>query len=56
MTTSLAAFRGKSIRKAWHNNEWWVCITDVVEVLTDSIHASGYLRDMKRRDEQLAKG
>lgn len=54
--THIAVFKGKNIRKTIHNNEWWFVIIDVIEVLTDSIQAQGYLKDMKRRDPELAKG
>ncbi len=54
--TRIAVFKGKNVRKIIHNNEWWFVITDVVEALTDSIQARGYLKDMKRRDPELAKG
>jgi DNA-damage-inducible protein D len=56
METKIALFRGKSIRKTLHNNEWWFVITDVVSVLTDSIDPSGYIKDMRRRDKELSKG
>ncbi|MBI5699052.1 Bro-N domain-containing protein [Candidatus Saganbacteria bacterium] len=52
----IAIFRGKEIRKTIHKNEWWFVIADVVEVLTDSVDPQGYIKDMRRRDEQLAKG
>jgi DNA-damage-inducible protein D len=56
MTTKLAIFKNKEIRKTIHNNEWWFCINDVVEVLTDSINASDYIKKLRSRDEELAKG
>ncbi len=54
--THLAVFRGRKIRKTLHNNEWWFAIVDVVSVLTDSIDSAGYIKDMRRRDEELSKG
>jgi DNA-damage-inducible protein D len=54
--TKIALFRGKGIRKTLHNNEWWFVISDVVDVLTDSKDPSGYIKDMRRRDEELSKG
>ena len=36
MTTKIAIFRKKEIRKTLQNIEWWFSISDVVEVLTDS--------------------
>ena len=55
-TTQIALFKGKKIRKRIHNNERWFVIVDVVAVLTDSTQPDGYLKDMRRRDEELAKG
>ncbi|MEW6669261.1 MAG: Bro-N domain-containing protein [Thermodesulfobacteriota bacterium] len=56
METGIAVFRGKEIRKTLHNNEWWFSIVDVVSALTDSIDPAGYIKDMRRRDEELSKG
>ena len=55
-TKTLAAFQGKNIRRTWHNNQWWFVIEDVVAALTDSKDPKGYLKDMRRRDEELSKG
>jgi prophage antirepressor-like protein len=54
-TTKIAVFRGKEVRKTIHNDEWWFVIEDVVALLTDSIDPKGYIKDMRRRDEELAK-
>ncbi|RLD53554.1 MAG: phage antirepressor protein, partial [Bacteroidetes bacterium] len=54
--TKIAIFKGKKIRKTIHNNEWWFVIEDVVSVLTESIQPKGYIKDMRRRDVELAKG
>ncbi len=54
--TKIAVFKGKQIRKAIYNNEWWFVINDVVEVLTDTPNVKDYIRKMRIRDEQLAKG
>lgn len=53
---NLAVFQEKTIRRAWHNEEWWFAIVDVVAVLTDSVQPDGYIKDMRRRDKELAKG
>ena len=34
--TKIAIFKGKKIRKALHQNEWWFVINDIIESLTDS--------------------
>ena len=49
-------FKGREIRRKLYNDEWWFVIADVVAVLTDSVNPSGYIRDMRRRDKELAKG
>jgi len=54
--TKIAIFQKKEIRKTLHNNEWWFVIEDVVIVLTDSVQPKGYIKDMRRRDEELSKG
>ena len=53
---SIVIFKEKQIRRTWHNSEWWFVITDVVAVLTDSLDPLGYIKDMRRRDEELFKG
>ena len=52
----LALFQGKEIRRILHNKEWWFVIRDIVEVLTNSVQPEGYIKDMRRRDEELSKG
>jgi len=56
VTTKISIFQKKEVRKVIHNNEWWFVITDVIEVLTDSVNPKQYLKNMLRRDEELAKG
>lgn len=55
-TTKIALFKGKKIRKTIHKNEWWFVITDVIEALADSTNPKQYLKNMLKRDEELAKG
>ena len=52
----ISLFEGKSIRKKWHNEQWWFVISDVVLALTNSVNPKGYIKDMRRRDEQLSQG
>ncbi len=56
MTTKIAIFKKKEIRKIIHENEWWFVIEDVVLALTNSIQPKGYIKDMRRRDPDLTKG
>ena len=54
--TKIAVFRKKEIRKTIHNDQWWFVIRAVVAALTDSAQPDGYIKDMRRRDAELAKG
>ena len=56
METGIAVFRDKEIRKTLHNNEWWFSIGDVVGALTDTSNSTDYIRKMRKRDAELAKG
>jgi len=55
-TTKIVLFKNKQVRKTLHGNEWYFVIVDVIEILTDSVQPEGYLKDLRRRDEELAKG
>ncbi len=50
--TTLAIFEGKSIRKTWHNNEWYFSIIDVVQALTDSNNPRNYWNMIKARETE----
>jgi len=56
METKIAIFKGKKVRRTIHNNEWWFVVNDVVELLTDSVNASDYIKKIRSRDNELAKG
>ena len=56
MADRMVVFQERAIRRAWHNAEWWFAIVDVVAVLTDSVQPEGYVKDLRRRDKELAKG
>ncbi|MDO9576885.1 MAG: Bro-N domain-containing protein [Candidatus Cloacimonadales bacterium] len=56
METKIAVFKTKEIRKRIFNNEWWFVVEDVVFALTDSVNVKDYIKKMRHRDEELAKG
>jgi len=56
MTTKIAIFKNKEIRKVIHNDEWWFVIEDVILSLIDSKNSKQYLQKMKQRDAELQKG
>jgi hypothetical protein len=45
----LVEFEGKTIRRKFHNGEWWFAYKDVVEVLTDTKDLKTYCRDLRRK-------
>jgi len=49
MTTKIALFNGKGIRKIFYHNEWWFSVVDVCTVLTDSVDGGAYWRKLKQR-------
>jgi prophage antirepressor-like protein len=53
---AIVIFKEKEIRRVWHNSEWWFAIVDVIQILTESVNPAGYIKDMRRRDSQLAEG
>lgn len=54
--TAIILFKERAIRRTWHQDEWWFVIVDVVQALIDSVNPTGYIKDMRRRDPELAKG
>ncbi len=52
----IVVFQEKSIRRTWHQNEWWFVVEDVVLVLVDSKDPKQYIQRMKQRDPELGKG
>ncbi|MBU0675198.1 MAG: Bro-N domain-containing protein [Proteobacteria bacterium] len=54
MENKLVVFKGKEIRRIFHNNEWWFSVIDVVGVLSDSNNPKRYWSDLKRKLEQEA--
>ena len=55
-TTKIAIFRGKTVRRIIHKNEWWFVVEDVVLALTDTANPKDYINKLRRRDKELSKG
>jgi DNA-damage-inducible protein D len=49
----LSLFEGKTLRKIWHNEQWFFSIVDVIEILTDSPKPRTYWSMLKKRENQL---
>ncbi|MEW6294261.1 MAG: Bro-N domain-containing protein [Pseudomonadota bacterium] len=45
----LVVFQERSIRRTWHNDEWWFSVVDVCGVLTESPDPGAYWRKLKQR-------
>ena len=48
----IVVFQEKTIRRTWHNNEWWFSVIDVVGVLSESDNHKRYWSDLKRKIAQ----
>lgn len=49
----IAVFQEATIRRTWHNEEWWFSVFDVVAVLSDSKDVDQYIKRMRSRDATL---
>jgi BRO family, N-terminal domain. len=52
--TKISLFQGKQIRRAFHENEWWFSVIDVVGFLTESQKPRDYWHKMKIRKKKSA--
>ncbi len=50
----IVVFQEKAIRRAWHENEWWFSVIDVVGILSESAIPKRYWSDLKRKLAQEA--
>jgi prophage antirepressor-like protein len=52
---SIRLFEEKKIRSVWNETEeeWYFSVVDVIEVLTDSINPTDYLKKIRKRDTLL---
>ena len=49
----LVVFQGIEVRRAWHNDEWYYSLVDIVAVLSGSKNPTDYLKKIRKRDEEL---
>ena len=45
----IAVFQETTIRRVWHNEEWWFSVVDVCAILTESPDPGAYWRKLKQR-------
>ena len=55
---NIKLFENKKIRTTWNEEDekWYFAILDVIQILTDSTNPKDYLKKVKKRDAELAKG
>ena len=53
---TIVLFKEQEIRRTWHQDAWWFAVVDVVAILTDSVNPADYLKKIRSRDKELAKG
>ena len=53
---SILLFQENQIRRILHNEEWYFVIIDVVQILTDSVNPTDYLKKLRKRDPEINKG
>lgn len=46
-------FQEKSVRRVFHNDEWWFSVVDVIDTITDSKNPSSYWSMLKSREKDL---
>ena len=51
-------FGEQQVRSVWDDTaeEWYFAVVDVVAALTDSVNPTDYIKKMRQRDQELAKG
>ncbi|MEI7597217.1 MAG: hypothetical protein WCK02_15825 [Bacteroidota bacterium] len=56
--SNIKLFESKQIRTVWNeaDQKWYFVVEDVILVLTDSKDPKQYIKRMRLRDEELAKG
>lgn len=55
---SIKLFEDKLVRSVWDDEkeEWYFCVNDVIQLLTDTVNVNSYLKTLRNRDEELSKG
>jgi prophage antirepressor-like protein len=49
----IVLFQSRKIRRAWHENEWYYSLVDIIGALTESTNPTDYLKKIRKRDEEL---
>lgn len=52
----ISLFQNLEVRKVWYKDEWYFPIHDIVFILTESVNVVDYIKKLRLRDNELAKG
>ncbi len=55
-TKEITVFEDNEVRRTWQNDQWYFVVVDVIRILTNSKQPEGYIKDMRRRDDELSRG
>lgn len=54
--TKIVMFNQNTIRRTFRNDQWWFAVADVIAVLTNSPNPTDYIKKIRSRDKELARG
>ena len=54
--TDIGLFEEREVRRIWKDGQWYFVVSDVVEVLTETLNPIDYIKKMRLRDLELGKG
>ena len=56
--TNIQLFEKKQVRSVWDEEQekWYFVISDVIQILTDSVNPNDYIKKMRKRDVILSEG
>lgn len=52
--SDLVIFESQYVRRAWHGEEWYFSVVDVVAILSESTSPKEYIKKMRARDVELS--
>jgi prophage antirepressor-like protein len=52
--SNIVLFEDKNIRRVWHNEQWYFAVSDIVQILSDSVDVKQYIKKMRNRDVELS--
>lgn len=52
----LIVFQDRTIRRVWHESEWYFSVVDMIQVLTDSNNPRNYWSMLKKREKETCYG